>query len=228
MSKEHNKNTWPSVDVSAHIVLYLHSKLSLHSTCYFRLLRSRERLLSNLIHTSTDLLSLLEGEELELQVVWELDMRDTNFWMVLRDGALIRELRRLWYFWNKLSTWTWTAQCELNLDLCFCQGIWVSFSPLKSASLFYLKVFEGLSPEQWVRRLQLEDSQHHKKDMDAESPSATAAGLSGNSYAYASPLQAKKTLINWSWSEPKSIRFNSYCYEKWSCTLLSFNTSLIH
>lgn len=43
----------------------------------------------------TDLLSLLEGEELEAQLVWELDIRETNFWMVLREGALIRELRRL-------------------------------------------------------------------------------------------------------------------------------------
>lgn len=65
----------------------------------------------------TDLLSLLDGEALEVHVVWELDMRDTNFWMVLREGALMRELRRLWYFWNKLSTWVRSDhQCVLSLS----------------------------------------------------------------------------------------------------------------
>jgi len=37
----------------------------------------------------------------DVLVVGELD---TTFWVELRDGALILELRRLWYFWNKLST----------------------------------------------------------------------------------------------------------------------------
>lgn len=53
---------------------------------------------------STDLFSELDVEVLDDDNVWEFDMRETNFWMVLRDGALILELRLLWYFWNKLST----------------------------------------------------------------------------------------------------------------------------
>lgn len=92
-------------------------------------------------HSSTDLLSLLEGEEFEVQVVWELDMRDTNFWMVLRDGALIRELRRLWYFWNKLSTWTWTTPCKPNLNLILY--LWFVWFCLKCASLFLPQSFWG-------------------------------------------------------------------------------------
>lgn len=45
------------------------------------------------------------------------------------------------------------------------------------SSLLYLKVFECLSPEQWIGRLQLEDSQHDEKHMDAERPSTAATGL---------------------------------------------------
>lgn len=54
---------------------------------------------------STDLFSELDVDVLGEDAGCAFDMRDTNFWMVLRDGALIRELRRLWYFWNRLSTW---------------------------------------------------------------------------------------------------------------------------
>lgn len=53
---------------------------------------------------NTNLFSELDVEVLDDDNVWEFDMRETNFWMVLRDGALILELRLLWYFWNKLST----------------------------------------------------------------------------------------------------------------------------
>lgn len=56
---------------------------------------------------STNLFSELDVEVLDDDNVWGFDMRETNFWMVLRDGALILELRLLWYFWNKLSTWHW-------------------------------------------------------------------------------------------------------------------------
>lgn len=51
-----------------------------------------------------DLFSQLGVDGLGDDSVWGFDMRETNFWMVFRDGALIRELRLLWYFWNKLST----------------------------------------------------------------------------------------------------------------------------
>lgn len=187
---------------------YLHHKISLFclhgppavqivdqkkTTCA----KQREHTLAPFSHTRTDLLSLLEGEELEVQVVWELDMRVTNFWMVLRDGALIRELRRLWYFWNKLSTWTWkTVRAESGSMLLAREGAFVLFCFLKCASPFYLKVLEGLSPEQWVGWLQLEDSQHDEKHMDAEGPSATAAGLNGNGYAVVGPSQVGKLLTD--------------------------------
>lgn len=43
----------------------------------------------------THLLSALAVAALGEDSVWELDIRDTNFWMVLREGALILELRLL-------------------------------------------------------------------------------------------------------------------------------------
>lgn len=50
---------------------------------------------------SIDLFFELDVEVLDDDNVWEFDMREINFWMVLRDGVLIFELRLLWYFWNK-------------------------------------------------------------------------------------------------------------------------------
>lgn len=80
-----------------------------------------------------------------------------------------------------LDTVTLTMQCKWNSDLYLWAGFFFS-SPI------YLKVFKGLSPEQRIGRLQLEDSKHDEKHVDAEGPSATAAGLNGNRYAFVSPL----------------------------------------
>lgn len=44
----------------------------------------------------------------------------------------------------------------------------------------HLKVLEGLSPEQRIRRLQLEDAEHDEEHVDAERSSAAAARLKTN------------------------------------------------